>query len=371
MKRLYLTLCATLIPLALTLPGVAQTTTSALGLGTSMSEFELIGQGSGTNTIQLSIDSANSVSFVNGAGQTVTCSEPGFILACGSASGDNSLSSGSNGSGAAYYVIWSPSQTPLTLTEDTPNAFAVTTATPVYFAYSSPQGTLQGTFDFDGAVMDSGTTAMLTGALDITGGSFASVFTTGQGMVSFEWAIGAGLSSIVGTNGSLTGQVDYPSQITTPPPSTCDFLTGGGWIASGSDHANFAVEGGCKHGTGWGQLNYIDHATGMHVKGHTFADCATGYQVQSNGPAEGNKKPTGCRIISGNAEINGMPGYTYSVTACDNGGSHGSDSFALSLSNGYSNSGTLQGGDVELHHGNQSFCSTCQTSNGKGNGKGH
>jgi hypothetical protein len=255
-------------------------------------------------------------------------------------------------------------------TEQTSNAFSVTTAAPMYFAYSSPQGTLQGTFDFDSAIMDSGTTAMFTGALDITGGSFAGVF-TGQAIASFEFAIGAGFSTIVGTNRSLTGQVDYPSQITTPPPvgTACDFLTGGGWIASGSDHANFAIEGGCKHGAGWGHLNYIDHATGMHVEGHTYADCTTGYQAQSNGSAEGNKKPTGCRIISGKAEINGMPGYSYSVTACDNGGSHGSDTFALSLSNGYSKSGTLQGGTVELHNGNKSFCSSCQSKSQKDKGK--
>src|SRR5437867_13267815 len=57
----------------------------------------------------------------------------------------------------------------------------------------------------------------------------------------------------------------------------CDFLTGGGWILppagnSNGAKANFAIGGGCKHGSTpgpppipyWGHLNYLDHGTSIN-----------------------------------------------------------------------------------------------------------
>src|SRR3989442_5811808 len=42
----------------------------------------------------------------------------------------------------------------------------------------------------------------------------------------------------------------------------CDFVTGGGFILLPSNfctvHGNFCVGGGCKNGSFWGHLNYID-----------------------------------------------------------------------------------------------------------------
>jgi hypothetical protein len=116
-----------------------------------------------------------------------------------------------------------------------------------------------------------------------------------------------------------------------------DFVTGGGWITAPSGgKGTFGVAGGLKSGAGWGHLTYIDHGTGMKVKGTgVTAYAATG--------------PTS-RHIEGTADVDGMPGFTYRVDVADNGEpGRGRDTFALTLSNGYSAAGQLQGGNIQLH----------------------
>lgn len=130
------------------------------------------------------------------------------------------------------------------------------------------------------------------------------------------------------------------ADITCPPPSqvTCDggdFVTGGGWISTPNGRANFAVAGGMKNGGFWGHLEYIDHGTGMKVKGTGV----TKYTV------------TGAtsRHIEGTAEVDGMSG-TYQVDVADNGEpGRGVDTFSIKLSNGYTVAGTLSGGNIQLH----------------------
>jgi hypothetical protein len=133
------------------------------------------------------------------------------------------------------------------------------------------------------------------------------------------------------------------ADITCPPPGqiSCtggDFVTGGGWIPSSSSAGakdTLAVAGGIKQGGFWGHLQYIDHATGMKVRGTGV----TAYVI------------TGAtsRHIDGTAEIDGMPG-TYQVDVADNGEpGRGVDRFAITLSNGYTATGTLGGGNIQLH----------------------
>jgi hypothetical protein len=111
-----------------------------------------------------------------------------------------------------------------------------------------------------------------------------------------------------------------------------DFITGGGFInASGRD--TFAVAGGTR--SGWGHLQYIDHSTGMKVKGTGV----TAYAVTG----------TTSRHISGTADVNGSPGFTYDVDVADNGEPGRADTFRITLSNGYSAGGTLGGGNIQLH----------------------
>src|SRR5260370_20261698 len=86
----------------------------------------------------------------------------------------------------------------------------------------------------------------------------------------------------------------------------------------------------------WGHLTYIDHGpNGFKVKGTGV----TSYEV--TGPTS--------RRIKGTAEVDGVGGYTYIVDVTDNGEPGRNDTFAITLSNTYSASGFLAGGNIKLH----------------------
>lgn len=117
-----------------------------------------------------------------------------------------------------------------------------------------------------------------------------------------------------------------------------DFVTGGGWITGTPSGAkgNFGVAGGIKNGDLWGHLTYIDHGpNGPRVKGTGV----TAYVVVD----------ATTRVIEGTAEINGQGGFTYQVHVSDNGEPGRNDTFAINLSNGYTASGRLEGGNIQLH----------------------
>lgn len=117
--------------------------------------------------------------------------------------------------------------------------------------------------------------------------------------------------------------------------SAKDFVTGGGWIVTTAGFkGTFAVAGGIKNGY-WGHLEYLDHGTGMKVKGtgvtaYVIVDATT-------------------RHIEGTCEINGVPG-TYSADVSDLGEPGRDDTFSLTLSNGYSAAGKLGGGNIQIHN---------------------
>jgi len=139
----------------------------------------------------------------------------------------------------------------------------------------------------------------------------------------------------------------------TSEPTGCPnggFVTGGGWINSPSDpqsKANFAVAGGMKNGGWWGHLLYIDHGTGMKVKGTGVTDYYD--------PAF----PSLRRVIKGTADIDGNPGY-YTADVTDRGEpGRGNDTFILTLTRPdgsvYKAGGddpsvpNLEGGNIQLH----------------------
>ncbi len=115
-----------------------------------------------------------------------------------------------------------------------------------------------------------------------------------------------------------------------------DFVTGGGWITGtpSGERGTFGVAGGIKNGGLWGHLTYIDHGTNMKVKGTGV----TAYTV--TGPTT--------RHIEGTAEIDGRSG-SYQVDVSDNGEPGRKDTFSIMLSNRYSASGLLIGGNIQLH----------------------
>jgi hypothetical protein len=130
---------------------------------------------------------------------------------------------------------------------------------------------------------------------------------------------------------------------TPPPVSNCpDFITGGGWIVTADgDKANFGVGGGIRKGDFWGHLNYIDHGTGLHVKGKTV----TGYTVLDEVT----------RQIDYEVTIDGAAG-TARVIVADIDEPGRDDTFSIALSTGYSQTGTLGGddhggGNIQLHQG--------------------
>jgi hypothetical protein len=116
-----------------------------------------------------------------------------------------------------------------------------------------------------------------------------------------------------------------------------DLATGSGWITGTptGGKGNFGVAGGMKNGALWGHLNYADNGSNLKVKGTSI----TAYLVLD----------PKARRIEGTAEINGQSGYAYQVDVYDSGGSKGSDTFTIRLSNGYAASGNLGGGDIQLH----------------------
>ena len=123
----------------------------------------------------------------------------------------------------------------------------------------------------------------------------------------------------------------------TPPPICRDFVTGGGWIkGSSSERATFGVSGGIRHGKFWGQLSYSDH--GQH-----------GVKVKSTSVTNYIVIDAVTRQIEGIVKVNGQGSFTYKVVVVDNGEPGRDDSFSLELSNGYIASGTLKGGNIQLH----------------------
>lgn len=130
------------------------------------------------------------------------------------------------------------------------------------------------------------------------------------------------------------------SAVVPVPPSVKgnDFITGGGWIeqnGSKNNKATFGVSGGIKQNEFWGQLSFDDHANSIKVK----STAVTGYVVL--GPVT--------RKIEGTATINGTGSYSYTVIVSDNGEPGRQDTFSLELSTGYQISGTLSGGNIQLH----------------------
>jgi hypothetical protein len=119
-----------------------------------------------------------------------------------------------------------------------------------------------------------------------------------------------------------------------------DFVTGGGWIDGTPTGArgNFGLKGGMdENGAFFGHLNYVDHEDNMHVK----AESITGYVLIDETT----------RQIEGTARIDKESGFTFTLIVSDAGEPGAADTFELTLSNGYTASGTLQGGNIQLHEG--------------------
>lgn len=194
----------------------------------------------------------------------------------------------------------------------------------VYWAVGS-SATIDGA-QFVGTVVATTTITMTSGA-DVTGRILA--LNGAVTLITDTISVCNGSSSSGGGGGGV-------------PPEHCrDFVTGGGWIEGFFDakshkecKATFGVSGGIKNGEFWGQLSYNDH-DGVKVKSTSVTDYIVIDSVT--------------RKIEGIAKINGKGSFTYTVVVVDNGEPGRNDSFSLNLSNGYSASGKLIGGNIQLH----------------------
>lgn len=159
-----------------------------------------------------------------------------------------------------------------------------------------------------------------------TGDAFAKAAVTITGTTAMACALGGGGS---------------------PPPVLCerkDFVTGGGWIGDGSKaRSTFGVAGGIKHGALWGHLTYEDHSR-------------NGLDVKSSEVTAYSALDATTRRIEGTAKVNGRSGYTYQVDVSDKGEPGRNDTFSIRVSNGYRASGSLAGGNIQLHRGSNGVC---------------
>ena len=135
---------------------------------------------------------------------------------------------------------------------------------------------------------------------------------------------------------ALVGFQDFCS----PPPSTAGVkITAGGWITTVTgDKGTFGLTAKANAtGAPSGNLTYQDHGLLARTVKSTAITSVTL-------TGAGN-----CAQILGNARVNGTPGFGFQVDVCDNGEPGDSDTFSIVMSDGYMASGTLGGGNVQVH----------------------
>lgn len=119
-----------------------------------------------------------------------------------------------------------------------------------------------------------------------------------------------------------------------PQPADDDKVTGGGHIQVGGRKANFGFNAKLEAGILSGNLNYQDKANGIKIKADSISQLSIdGTQASFTAPCS----------------INKVSGYTCTVDVEDNGEPGSADNFAISTSAGYSASGALGGGNVQIH----------------------
>ena len=163
---------------------------------------------------------------------------------------------------------------------------------------------------------------------------------------------------------SLSVHASTVGDVTAQWAPTADFMTGGGYFEPPNSNrpgrVNFGFNVGPRPGTYptlLGHVNVVDHATGDHFEGTDVTDYYAAGDPQNV-----------CRIASGDATVNGVPGYTYMLGVCDYGEPGRADRFDFQVflggtmvyfaSNAQTTSpcppdqpycGELDGGNIQLH----------------------
>lgn len=110
-------------------------------------------------------------------------------------------------------------------------------------------------------------------------------------------------------------------------------VTGGGEIPTFN---TFGFVARPKDGGAEGSLEYQDHTLGLNVKSLELSSV-------------GCESPTSA-VFTGTARVSGAPDQTFTVEITDLAEpGAGADTFSIILSGGYSESGTLTGGNIQIH----------------------
>jgi len=177
-------------------------------------------------------------------------------------------------------------------------------------------------------------------------GSFQQISITNVGYVNLnEGHFGSGYETVRALHIMVPGQnadivvgeaIAGMVSGTADCSGTNDYVTGGGWMMGtpSAARATLGVAGGRNtSGALWGHLVFND---------------ASGSSVQGTGVTAYTVVNSTTRHVEGTCDIDGSAG-TYSLNLTDNGEPGTSDTFELTLSNGYYASGALNAGNVQLH----------------------
>ena len=166
-------------------------------------------------------------------------------------------------------------------------------------------------------------------ALDTAGSAYATGMTSSA---NFPTTTGAFQATYGGMTDAYVLKLAEP---VIPPAQTAGKVTGGGSISltGGIGTFGFNVKRDAAGAPIDGDLQYLNHASGVNVHSVTF----TTFAVSGN-----------TANFGGTCTNNGAP-CTFTVTAVDNGEPGRSDSFEITVNAGPAEGGKLRGGNIQVH----------------------
>lgn len=186
----------------------------------------------------------------------------------------------------------------------------------------------------------------------IDGSSFIGTVIAHTSITMTSAANTSGTSTVSGRMLALNGSVTLVKSLISPCETSSsneggnnkcdDFVTGGGFIAAPNSPSNkivkatFGVSGGIKNNDLRGQLSYRDQSK-------------NGFRFKSTSITSYTEIDSVSREIKGIAKLDGAGAFAFTTIVTDNGEPGSNDFFSLSISNGYFSSGTLLGGNIQLH----------------------